>query len=375
MKLLFTEAFMEREWNGYIARHIKGMSGTHMQILYLAEEFTRRGHDVTIVLMNVYEEFLTKKVNGVRYVHLNNFIHGQSFDAIITTFFMKDFMIFNVANTEKIFTIMECNMMVKEIHTEGMSYTSFFEKHKEKVRFIYVSENNKLNAQYFEPSLALAPNRVLCNVMDMDDIPLISHEMIQIKKNQFVFFASLERGFHIAEKVLAHFPFFRMVVSNYSPNVKDVAVPKSNKQILGLGTSSRDAIFNCLAESKYFVYPLMLPNGFVHVDTFGHVVLEALLCGVIVIAPPMDIFKELYGDAICYLDVKGIIDDECLRYHKVLQSIPQFGDPLLPLYVEKIYQLESSPELRMQYIEKGLKMRQKFDSRLKYDDFVDFLQR
>ena len=50
----------------------------------------------------------------------------------------------------------------------------------------------------------------------------------------------------------------------------------------------------------------------IHVDTFGYVIVEALAYGVIVVAPKMKVYEEIYGDAICYVDSTGIIDESSL---------------------------------------------------------------
>jgi glycosyltransferase involved in cell wall biosynthesis len=133
-----------------------------------------------------------------------------------------------------------------------------------------------------------------------------------------------------------------------------------NKVIQTTGFSKYD-IFNYLVNSKYFVYPLInLDNNCIHYDTFGYVVLEALLHGVVVIAPKIKVYEELYGDAICYIDTEGIIPEEDLLYWK--KANPNFGFPIMDRYLEKIRLLESSEKLRKHYIEKGIEVCKKYSN-------------
>jgi glycosyltransferase involved in cell wall biosynthesis len=143
-----------------------------------------------------------------------------------------------------------------------------------------------------------------------------------------------------------------------------------NDQFILTSNSSKNTIVNYLSKSKYFVYPLInLDNNFIHYDTFAYVVLEALLHGVIVIAPKIAVYEELYGDSICYIDTDDIISKEDLtvwkNYHKEyysFKSVPNFGYPCVNRYVDKINLLESNPSLRNEYIEKGLKLKDKFSN-------------
>ena len=79
-----------------------------------------------------------------------------------------------------------------------------------------------------------------------------------------------------------------------------------------------------------------------------------------VIAPRMKVFVELYGDAICYIDTSDLIPENYLLYWK--QSNYNFGYPMIDRYVEKVKWLDNNPEIRQEYIEKGLKLYDKFSN-------------
>jgi hypothetical protein len=96
------------------------------------------------------------------------------------------------------------------------------------------------------------------------------------------------------------------------------------------------------------------------------------LHGTVVIAPKMRIFEELYGDAICYLDTLDIIPPEWLLYSN--QPNPNFGFPLVDRYVEKVRFLDENPDVRNMYIQRGLKLKNKFCNKRLAKELVEALQ-
>jgi glycosyltransferase involved in cell wall biosynthesis len=119
-----------------------------------------------------------------------------------------------------------------------------------------------------------------------------------------------------------------------------------------------------------------------HYDTFAYVVLEALLCGTIVIAPRMRVFEELYGDAIYYIDTTGVIENDdlihshfydtkscnvCLKENKV-----DFWRPLVDRYANAVQELENDVELRKTYINRGFSLKDKFSNEKIADRIVEF---
>jgi hypothetical protein len=92
----------------------------------------------------------------------------------------------------------------------------------------------------------------------------------------------------------------------------------------------------------------------------AYVVLESLLLGVVVIVPKIQVFVELYGDAVCYIETDDLIPEQYLLYWKQCNS--NFGYPMLDRYVEKVKWLDNNPEIRKEYIEKGLRLYDKFSN-------------
>jgi hypothetical protein len=158
-------------------------------------------------------------------------------------------------------------------------------------------------------------------------------------------------------KILEKLDGFKLNVCSY--NTRAYKRKYKIKNINILNNNSKQNVLLYTAKSKYFIYPLInLDNNMIHYDTFGYVVLEALLNKTIVIAPKIKVYEELYGDAVCYIDTDDIIPQEDLLYWKKENS--NFGLPLLDRYVEKIKLLETDEALYNQYIEKGLMLKDKF---------------
>ena len=97
-----------------------------------------------------------------------------------------------------------------------------------------------------------------------------------------------------------------------------------------------------LDKCDYFVYPLVLPNGSVHHDTYGCVMHEAMACGVIVITWDIIGLRELYGDNIILLDpppCKGYNPNATFGRNKEMLS-----GTSMRKFVKKINYLNTHPE-------------------------------
>jgi glycosyltransferase involved in cell wall biosynthesis len=158
---------------------------------------------------------------------------------------------------------------------------------------------------------------MLYNSIDLNDLPFDSHELadshlsIQTlkEKTNLCYFACIERGFKMALEISNQLNYKLYTNTYYQPFQY---LLKQNNCIMA-ENSAKHTIFNYLKKSKYFVYPLInLDNGVIHYDTFAYVVLEALLMGVVVIAPKIGVYEELYGDAVCYIQTDDIIPKEDL---------------------------------------------------------------
>lgn len=426
MKIVFVESFLNKEWNGYTARYIEGVSGSHSTIFYLAEAIAKQNHEVTVIQQ--YAIFDPKWVNGVYYQCMEYLPDEDNtqYDVLVFTFQLEDTNIFNkIKNYKKVAFIMNCIELTKfkfppfgkswfynspkfffsSIRQgEYVHHRNFFEiMDRDKLNFLYVSENSKLNTFFINRPIECIKHHLLHNSIDIEDFTNKEGELFTVsddkKENNFVFFACIERGYSMVVEVAKRFKGkFNIVASNYDNKeyisnndgnsklniLSDVSSTSSidGITILHPKNTSKQEIFKWNRRSKYFIYSCFNSNNnYLHYDTFAYVVLEALLCGTIVIAPRMRVFEELYGDAIYYINTDGIINQVDLEYSHWWDSksnmiwnkvFPNISNVLVDKYVEAIQHLESDPVLRNTYIQKGFNLKDKFSNHKIADSFLAY---
>jgi glycosyltransferase involved in cell wall biosynthesis len=368
MKFIFVESF-KLNWNGYTARFKSGISGTHNTIMYLAEALAKLDHDVTVIntsfvtrhipkyntiLYNIHylNNIIPNTYNNVKYINFDKF-ESTDCDYIITTYNTDDLVILKKINNYKKMIV----IMNNPLTGNNINKLQSLDKTKILIAFIsnYSKDNILLNNDKF---LKEYQHILLHNSIDNNDIkPIVQ------KENSFIFFACIERGFKMSNEIIKKFDKtnkFKIYTNTYADIPKTIL--NINNNIITPDTS-KNTIFEYCAKSKYFLYPLInLETNKIHCDTFAYVVLEALLHGVVVIAPKLELFVELYGDAICYVDSKSILTEDDLKYTDFCMNNKNFGYPLLNKYVEKLNLLESNSELYNSYVTKGLLLKEKFSN-------------
>jgi len=345
MRFVFVESFDIKDWNGEIARLSRGISGSHSAGMYLAEGLANMGHTINFVSTN--NNMVETVYLGVNYVNIDNF--GETTcDYVITTNNLRDLSILH--------NIHVGNKVIILMHNDLCNHEMFFQFDKNMFIIAYFNDFCKINIENTQPFLKDCYHIILPNSIDLNDIRNFNvHE----KENALCYFPCYERGYKMAVEVMNRLNHFKMYTNTYLD--KNRHLINANDKVIQTNGFSKTDVFNYLVRSKYFVYPLInLDTNIIHYDTFAYVILEALLHGVIVIAPKIKVYEELYADAICYIDTDNIIEKEDLLYWK--KSNPKFGMPLLYRYLEKIDLLENSEELRNQYIAKGLEIGKKYSN-------------
>jgi len=360
MKFIFVDSF-NLVWNGYSARNQDGISGSHSAIMYLAEGIAKNAnHYVEIV--STKNKLIEGTHLNVKYTNFNNF-QNQECDFIITN---------NVLDTLCILDkIYNYNKIIISTQNDLCYYDRLFTIDKNKILIGYVSEFAKTNILNVQPFLNDYNNIILYNSFDLND--LINVPFIENKNNQLCYFACIQRGYKMLLEIVKQLNGYQLISNTYVNKDRSLFSIQDENKITLTNNSAKYTILKSVSESKYFVYPLInLDNNMIHYDTFGYVVLEALLLGCIVIAPKIKVYEELYGDAICYIETDDIIPTEDLHYWK--KKNPNFGFPILNRYVEKIKLLDENDELRKSYIEKGLLLKEKFSNKKISNELVCYLQ-
>jgi len=352
MKFIFSESYI-LHWNGYTARYEKGISGTHSASMYLAEALAALNHEV--IFVHVFNKIIPGSYLGVKYINLDDF-DACDCDYIITTYMVNDLLILNKINKyNKIIMIMNNPLDINN------NRNLIHKINPNKIIIAFISEFSKNNILLNNTNTFLKNYQhiLLYNSINLNDIKLITK-----KENSFIFFACLERGFKMSVEIINKFNNeFKLYTNTYSNNSTYNNVKSNN--IFITENTSKNTILSYCAKSKYFLYPLIdLDTNNIHYDCAPYVVLEALLSGVVVIAPKMKLFEELYGDAICYIDTNNIIQDIYLESEYVngvrCNNHPEFGYPVIDKYVEKLNLLEQNSEIYNSYVEKGLLLKEKY---------------
>jgi glycosyltransferase involved in cell wall biosynthesis len=343
--------------------------------MYLAEALGALGHDVTVINLKLNKKRIIQiygnnKLVRHEIVYHNNIIKGEHLnvkyinaediidfivcDYIITTYSSDDLNILKkMSKFNKLIMIMN-----NPFSGENIEVIKNFDKNKIIIAYISnYSKDNILRIPGYE-DINNYNNILIHNSIDLNDIKPMSE-----KENSFIFFACFERGYKMAVEVRNKFNSdFKMYTNTYSDNFREKLIESDN--IIITENTSKNTIFEYCKKSKYFVYSLInLDNNKIHCDTFAYVILEALLHGVVVLAPRLLLFEELYGDAICYIETDDIIPRIQLTQTDWQINNANFGLPIVDRYVDKLNLLEKDKELYNSYVQKGLLLKDKFDNK------------
>jgi glycosyltransferase involved in cell wall biosynthesis len=350
--IVFVESFLREDtpWNGRIMRESAGVSGTHTSSVYLAEVIaTTLGYKVYFLSHGIVEE----TYQGVHYRNTNH-IEDLECDIVITTNNMEDlddvFRKLHFRGPVTIMPLMNNNLL----HSDRLNH---FKDQIDKLHPIFPNKTTIENCAYSRcPSLG-GSYSIIHHTIDAKELL----EPVAVKENAFVFFPCVERGFAIARAVADQFPEFVLYCNTYYNGFRNKLLDPTNSRIQRISDSSspKQEIYQYLANSKYFVYPLINPeNNCIHYDTFGYVILEALVHGVVVLAPRLRIFEEVYGDAICYVDCEDIVRPEVFIHWAQYEQ--NLGQPMIERYANKIKELEADQEMYADYVKRGLALRTKY---------------
>jgi FkbM family methyltransferase len=347
MRFILAESFNLSQWNGRVARHEKGVSGSHNGIFYLAEGLAKHpSHTVEVVSIqnNVVEE----TYNNVKYTNFANF-DTQDCDYLVVVNVLTSLEILQKIRSYKKIIIQTHNDLFRPELLNGIP--------NDKVILAYISEFAKTNILMVQPFLNKYASCLIYNSFDVNDIQY--SDVKSDRKKQLCFFACLDRGYKMVEHVVNRMEDYSLLSSSYSGGDYSNSFVNSGDRVRVPENTAKYTIFKHMLNSRYFIYPLInLDNNMIHYDTFAYCVLEAILHGVIVIVPRIRVFEELYGDAVCYIDTTDIIPKEDLLYWKKRNS--NFGIPLIERYIAKVRELDANDALRNSYIEKGAALKYKF---------------
>jgi len=182
---------------------------------------------------------------------------------------------------------------------------------------------------------------------------LISETSQSKEKNSFIFHAGFDRGGHVAYDV-----FDRLKLEDkkfYVCGYDTLRKMSLTDGIVSLDSADKSTLFNALSKAEYFIYPLVAPSNspfnnnlpnYVHKDTFGCVIAEALAHEVIVLTYPVGAVKEIYGDHLVYLPFPSGANIESLNAYEETFDITLNSEEAISTIVKTVEFLESKPALK-----------------------------
>ena len=120
------------------------------------------------------------------------------------------------------------------------------------------------------------------------------------RPGSWVFHATHERGGAMVERIFRYVRH-RNQSAAQSLIYASYYLPKHHS-FNHVGSLPKGVLCDLLSGTEYFVYPLVLPNGQVHHDTYACVILEALARGVIVITWNVACIPGVYADYVVALE-------------------------------------------------------------------------
>jgi glycosyltransferase involved in cell wall biosynthesis len=315
------------EWNGETMRFGgTGQSGSALTVVCAAEYLASAGHDVTFYGTTVKKgTYLgVKYTNEFEDVKYDTAIANEIFIGDVPSDIQADKLLVNFALVER------------GLPTD---FTNQFKNIKEFINVYPSRWTLDSNKERYGDGV------VIYNPLMMDML-----EDIEIDKDRpfkFAWIANFERGGAIAEKVA---------------NKVGAEFVKMDYYTIDDTADKKDVIKN-LKESSYFVYPLVLPDGLVHKDTFACCVAEALAMGVIVITWRAGCFPEVYdGSGIVFAKPPAGTDVNLLTNWEYSSDNLLLTDEAVDNLCSEVIRLEKDPELKRRLRLQGSEFaRKKFD--------------
>lgn len=360
MRILFTLLGNSRRSNFLTGDTIRngggGGSGTDTSTILVAEYLASQGHEVVVVsdeLEPQIETNLRKNGNTFQWgtvskgVTYSNFkfdnVANREFDILVNSLWFHNYDSLPVKITKGL--IYWCHMQWLYGMGEIVQYVN---KHNLKLGIVNISQWEKsctepivnviLNQIKVPHERALIPNPVFDEIINKT----LSNNYVR-KPHKFIFHASWPRGGNVAVDAVRQLPFadkefhafdYLMVIHAHG----DAFFHMHN----GVDKST---LFQHLAESEYFVYPLYTPYQDVHKDTFSCVVAEALALGVNVLTYKLGALPEYYDGLVEWLPFPEGTNPEKMQQEPLSKDLDgKFK--ITSNIVDRINFLENNPALK-----------------------------
>jgi glycosyltransferase involved in cell wall biosynthesis len=341
-----------------------GFSGTETAMLEVARYLVGKGHAVTIT--GIVNSFVsTEGVNmcPISYVNLNEY---DVYCPLFYTDLKENIFILSRLNKKCIVWVwMHC--FVNEHDIRCIKNMGF--------RVIGSAPSSFVTSSYIRHDVyeSLAPIGNGVNQLFIDT----PKGTPQQRKGNWMHHASFERGGLAALRVFDYvkskspetcntFSF----ASYYTPD-HNVIQSMDRDNVRWYKSVPKRKIAELLSMSDYFVYPLVIPDGSVHHDTFGSVILEAIACGAIVITWNVACIPEVYNDVIVQIHPKGGADYD--KYAVRATNMWMLTDEATQTLGDTILRLEQNPKEKEKIRQHGMEWAKTFTWDYRGGQYEDWL--
>jgi glycosyltransferase involved in cell wall biosynthesis len=320
-------------------------SGTDTSAILVAEYLANNGHEVVFASENSSGNI----VNNVHYTDLMfTSVEEKTFDILVSMLWVDNYDKLPITVTKSV---------VYWSHMQWFYGVNALEKYcvdnNLKMGVVHISEWEKKHTsstiQYLKDKYVVV-EELIPNPIAIDVVDEVRKLNIEKRKEKIVFHAAWARGGRITydvvdalnwkDKELHVFDYLMNIVVNWGhKNIVD-----ENPEFLKKhGGADKYTIFQHLAESKYFVYPLYTPYQDVHKDTFSCVVAEAVAMGCIVLTYPLGAVPEYFSPYCYWIPVPEGFNVDAMQNEPLTKDLEGKFTNATP-FIEAIEHLENNIE-------------------------------
>ena len=316
-----------------------GFSGTETALIEVASYLSKCGHEIYYFITDA-ETYTTNGITVCSPTIMEDPNFVKNIDIFSPIFFVEENItsyILSKLNPQqtKIWLWFQCfinDNSIKSIINMGFKVIASFLSP-------YVRDKYDLSMFYSHITVGNAIGDVF-----MTENSITSSE----RKGNVIFHASYERGGNLLHDII------NRVNSVLPDNVKSLNYASyytlNNNRVdnslcyrtVNHGSLSKIGISNLLSNCDYFVYPLVLPDGQVHHDTYGSVILEALSRGTIVITWNVACIPCVYSDYVVKIEPKRV--DGYEPFARFSTNRWMLSDEAIDMFANKIIELEANPD-------------------------------
>lgn len=362
-----------------------GGSGTDTTNILVAEYLASQGHEVVVAfekLEPMLEELYRKEgrepqlgrlVRGVYYTNLEfDNIDNKEFDILHTCLWFKDYDTLPIKVTK---ALIYHNHMQWVYSIAEM--IKFVQDNNLKIGFVDISlwQREKTQGTVDHAVRELGSEKVFQTLIPnplMDDVikEVLATNTVK-KPHKFIFHAGWGRGGNVAVEAVRQLPFedkefhaFDYLMCTHAH--QDPFFHMHN------GVDKK-TLFNHLAESQYFIYPLYTPYQDIHMDTFSCVVAEAIALGCVVITYPLAALPENFDSYTYWLPppADDVSFEELDKQHLPKDLDGKFKNT--DYIVQAINELDSRKDLRDQIVAGGYTLLDRFSQATVGGMWVNFI--